>query len=754
MGKFSYLSKYIKKQSIGIRVLLLIILCGFFLATAETCVILYQDYMIEIGLIEEQIQQVQDGYLKSITKSTWNLEADEVTLQLEGALQLRAIKYLEVVTETGETLASSGIRPSRKIITRAIPLEYQHFGKMNAIGTLYIIASLEGLYQRLYDRIKIILFTRIFIALIMSGLFLLIFQHLVSRHLSKLAQYTQGLDLNNLGSPLTLNRSSSKDGAPDELEKVVRAINGMQLHIQEDIKEIKHAQDVLRKEKAFTETALNSQRDTFFLFELTTGKAIRWNQAFKDISGYTDEEISKMEAPVSYYSPGDLERAAIVIQEVIASGFGVIEIDLICKDGRKVPTEYNVSLMKDDEGEPKYLIAIGRDVTDRKQVENEKNKLEARLHQSQKMESIGTLAGGIAHDFNNILFPIVGHTEMLLEDVPEDSPYRDSLNSIYMSALRAKNLVKQILTFSRQEKNELKLMKIQPIIKEALKLIRSSIPATIEIKQNIPSDCGAVNADPTQIHQIVMNLTTNAYHAMEEAGGELSVSLKEVEFGEHDIIAPDMIPGTYACMTVADTGKGMDKALMEKIFDPFFTTKKLGTGTGMGLSVVHGIVISMDGIIRVDSEPGKGSQFHIYFPVSKRFPEEQPFPPKQHIPCGSERILLVDDEEAILTMEKLMLERLGYQVTSRTSSLEALEAFHANPDKFDLVITDMAMPNMSGDKLAGELIKIRPDIPILLCTGFSETMSEQKATSLGIMGFLLKPIVMKDLAQKIREVLE
>ncbi len=754
MGKFSYLSKYIKKQSIGIRVLLLIILCGFFLAIAETCVILYQDYTIEIGLIEEQIQQVQDGYLKSITKSTWNLEADEVTLQLEGTLQLSAIKYLEVITEKGETLASSGIRPSRKIITRTIPLEYQHFGKVNAIGTLYIIASLEGLYQRLYDRIKIILFTRIFIALIMSGLFLLIFQHLVSRHLSNLAQYTQGLDLNNLGSPLTLNRSSSTDSAPDELEKVVRAINGMQLHIQEDIKEIKHAQDVLRKEKAFTETALNSQRDTFFLFELTTGKAIRWNQAFKDISGYTDEEISKMEAPASYYSPEDLERAAIVIKEVIASGFGVIEIDLICKDGRNVPTEYNVSLIKDDEGEPKYLISIGRDVTDRKQVEKERKNFEAQLQQSRKVESIGTLAGGIAHDFNNILYPILGHTEILLDDVPEDSPFKESLNEIYTGALRAKDLVKQILTFSRQDKSELKLMKMQPIVKEALKLIRSTIPTTIDIKQDINPNCGVIKADPTQIHQVVMNLATNAYHAMEETGGELKVSLKEMEFGTIDLINPNMAPGVYACLIVSDTGIGMDEKLTAKIFDPFFTTKAVGKGTGMGLSVVHGIVTGMEGNIQVYSEPEKGTQFHVYLPVIKSASEKPKIQAQVSIQGGTEHILLVDDEEAILKMGKRMLERLGYQVTSHSNSIEALEAFRANSDKFDLVITDMAMPNMSGEKLSVELTKIRPDIPILLCTGFSETMSEEKAASLGIKGFLFKPIVMRDLAQKIREVLE
>ena len=392
-------------------------------------------------------------------------------------------------------------------------------------------------------------------------------------------------------------------------------------------------------------------------------------------------------------------------------------------------------------------LNVFRDVTEFK-------KMEAQVYQSQKMDSIGTLAGGIAHDFNNILFPIVGHAEMLLEDVSEDSPLRSSLDGIYTGALRASELVKQIITFSRQENNELTLMKMQPIIKEALKLIRSTIPTTIEIKQNISPACGAIKADPTQIHQIVMNLCTNAYHAMEEAGGELKVGLKQIELGTRGLINPDMTPGQYACLTVADTGIGMDKELIRKIFNPFFTTKKKGKGTGMGLSVVHGIIEAMGGAVRVYSEPGKGTQFYVYFPVKKNSIGQQSVQTHETIQGGIERVLLVDDEDAIITMEKLMLERLGYQVTSRTSSIEALEAFRSSPDKFDLVITDMAMPNMPGDKLSAEFVKLRADIPILLCTGFSKTMSEEKAASLGIKGFLLKPIVMKDLSQKIREVLD
>ncbi|CCK81418.1 hybrid sensor histidine kinase/response regulator [Desulfobacula toluolica] len=391
-------------------------------------------------------------------------------------------------------------------------------------------------------------------------------------------------------------------------------------------------------------------------------------------------------------------------------------------------------------------LNVFRDVT-------QLQKMETMLKQSQKMEAIGTLAGGIAHDFNNILFPILGHATMLLEDAPEDSPFRNGLNGIYSSALRAGELVKQILTFSRQEMNQLHPMKIQPIVKEALKFIRSSIPATINIKHDIRPECGVIKADPTQIHQIVMNLTTNAFHAMEKKGGDLTVVLKEVESDEHNIIAPDITPGVYACLMVADTGEGMDKELICKIFDPFFTTKEQGKGTGMGLSAVHGIVKSMGGAIHVYSEPGIGSEFKLYFPLEDSCFEQHTTQTHEAMPTGVEQILLVDDEKEIVKMEKQMLERLGYKVTPFSDSREALNAFRDDPDKFDMVITDMAMPNLPGDKLAVELIRIRPDIPVLLCTGFSETMFAEKAMALGIKGFLLKPIVRKKLAKKIREVL-
>ncbi len=438
---------------------------------------------------------------------------------------------------------------------------------------------------------------------------------------------------------------------------------------------------------------------------------------------------------------------------------GYIGTPLVDSSGRPIGILCGISfkelnLPKRAEEVINILAARASAEIERKRLEKEQQELESQLQQAQKLETIGTLAGGIAHDFNNILFPVVGYTEMLIEDVPGDSPLKPRLEEIYQGALRARELVKQILMFSRQESCELMLMKLQYIVREALKLIRSTIPTTIEIKQNIRMDCGAVKADPTQIHQVIMNLATNAYHAMEDTGGELIVSLNEIELKEYGCISTDMAAGTYVCLTVADTGIGMHKELTKKIFDPFFTTKEIGKGTGMGLSVAHGIVNSMGGVIQVSSEPGNGSEFKVYFPVAKGLSHGQSSKSITTVTGGSERILLVDDEEGIVSMEKQMLKRLGYQVTTRTSSMEALDCFRADPDRFDLVITDMAMPNMPGDKLAAELVNIRPDVPIILCTGFSENISEKRAASLGIKGILMKPIVKKDLSKKIRDLFE
>ena len=541
----------------------------------------------------------------------------------------------------------------------------------------------------------------------------------------------------------------------DELSVLAKTNNDMALklrdsytsveNLEKEIAERKQAEKALKKSEAKYRSMMESMTDPVYICS----------------PEFTIEYINpRMRERVGRGAMGEKCYSAIhnlnsrcewCVFHKVAAG-EILETTIVSpKDNRNYHVT-NMPIKNKDESISK--MSIFRDITDYLTAIAENEKARAHLQQVQKMEAIGTLAGGIAHDFNNILFPIVGHTEMMIEDTPEDSPLREGLNEIYHGALRARDLVQQILTFSRQENAELKMMKMQPIIKEVLKLIRSTIPTTISINQNLQPNCGAVKADPTQIHQVVMNLATNAYHAMEENGGELNVTLKEIKSGEDDLITPDLMPGSYACLTIADTGLGMDKKTIDKIFEPFFTTKDKWKGTGMGLSVVHGIVKSMNGAIQVHSEPGKGAEFHIFLPIVKSAYEKQELQVNKPILCGTERVLLVDDEKSIIAMERQVLERLGYYVTSRVSSIEALEAFRANPEKFDIVISDMAMPKLPGDKLAVELIRIRTDIPVLLCTGFSEAMTDEKIKSLGIKGLLMKPVEMKAFARKLREVLD
>jgi signal transduction histidine kinase/CheY-like chemotaxis protein len=380
---------------------------------------------------------------------------------------------------------------------------------------------------------------------------------------------------------------------------------------------------------------------------------------------------------------------------------------------------------------------------------------ENQLQQVMKLQAIGTLAGGIAHDFNNILFPIVGYTELTIDDVPEGSQAKQNLQEVLKAANRAKKLVQQILTFSRQNSQERKPMRVQTLIKEALKLLRATIPSSIEINSSVEEDCGLIKGDPTQIHQVIMNLSTNAYHALQETGGKLEVSLKEINLNyEESLQRVGIKVGRHLELTVKDNGHGMPPQVLERIFDPYYTTKKQGKGTGLGLSVTHGIIKNHGGDISVSSQPGVGSTFSVYLPVIDDVDVEIEPAETASATNGNERILLIDDEAQIIDIERRILERLGYKVTSRTDSQEALEEFSARPERFDLVITDMTMPKMTGDRLARRLMDINPQIPVIMCTGFNEAITEEKALAMGIDKFVMKPVIKDELAHAIRTVLD
>jgi PAS domain S-box-containing protein len=416
------------------------------------------------------------------------------------------------------------------------------------------------------------------------------------------------------------------------------------------------------------------------------------------------------------------------------------------KDSSTFSMDMTITPVRSEAGKINCFLAIGKDITRELMID-------AQLRQSQKMEAIGTLAGGIAHDFNNILAAIMGYTELTIGKLkqPELQHY---LEQILRAGERARNLVTQILAFSLKGDKEVKPADISLLIRENLKLLRATIPSTIEIRSDIEPEVAKVLADPTQLHQVVMNLCTNAAHAMREKGGTLEVGLSNAEITPEMLpLLPDLKPGPYVKLRVDDTGTGIAPDIMGKIFDPFFTTKERGKGTGLGLSVVYGIVKEYGGAVAVQSELGKGSTFSTYLPAIERS-GELTGEPSGPIPGGSERIIFIDDEDTLAEMGRDMLEGLGYEVIAETSSAGALEIFRAQPDRFDLVITDMTMPGMTGKELATELLKIRPDIPIILCTGFSEIITEEEAGVMGIREFAMKPLDLRSIAELIRKALE
>ncbi len=446
-----------------------------------------------------------------------------------------------------------------------------------------------------------------------------------------------------------------------------------------------------------------------------------------------------------YVNPQDRENIIRLLREQDSvEGF---EAEMRRQDKSTFWISISLHTVRDAAGNIVYLEGMNVDITERKLSEEERRTYEARLMRSQKLEAIGTLAGGIAHDFNNILSAIIGYSELAIDELPEDSAVSKNIMEVLKAGGRAKDLVKQILTFSRQMETQRKPVKIHLIMKEALKLLRSSIPSTITITEQIDAASGTVFADSTQIHQVIMNLCTNAYQAMLTTGGELTVTLEQLYLDSGFISKhPPLSEGVHLQITVRDTGCGMDTETLKRIFDPFFTTKEKAKGTGLGLATVHGIVTELGGAILVESSINKGSTFEIYLPVSQQEQEDMDDLHGEPTPGTGEAILLVDDEEAIINFTQGMLNQLGYKVKGLCSSIDALNFFRSAPDEIDLIITDQTMPGITGSQLATEILKIRPGMPIILMTGYSETITQEEAFAQGIKEYLDKPFTKNMLA--------
>mgnify|MGYP006284012909 CR=1 FL=1 len=565
-------------------------------------------------------------------------------------------------------------------------------------------------------------------------------------------------EVNQQGSLVFESVHRCKDGSTIAVEVSSRKIDyegkSAILSIARDITERKQAEQQLRENEEKYRRLVENLNEVIYTLD-EKGRITYVSPSVEPVSGYNTSELLGKQF-IEFVHPEDKEGRLEQFHKSLSDINEPSEYRFLTKDNQVVWVRTTSRpLMK--QGEVTGIQGILVDITERKKAEQERDRLQAQLRQSQKMEAIGTLAGGIAHDFNNILASVLGYTELSIDEVEKGSLLHQNLSQVLTAGNRAKGLVKQILDFGRKEGHEFMLTPIVPLVKEALKMLRSTFPASIAIRENISIEQGVVHAEPTQLHQVMVNLATNAKQAMSYEGGILEVSLQSVNFDE-DLRekAPEMQPGNYVRISVSDTGCGISEQNLDRIFEPYFTTSETGTGTGLGLSVVHGIVRAHKGHITVSSEPGKGTTFHVYLPLAEQ-EQSRDLSTKaesEKLPTGTESILLVDDEKPILNMQQQILGNIGYSVTTQKSSREALEHFCNNPDKFDLLIADVTMPDITGDKLAFQVKKIRPDVPVLLCTGFSEKIDDQKKEELGIEGYMFKPVSKTDLAKMVRKILD
>ena len=707
--------------------------------------------IVAIGVISVAVIAATHLYRVNVAKDELSAKANELYVYLGGILE----KSLWDIDENNIRVIGENISQNEVVAALIIKDSFGHtiyemvrenqFKTIKRAGKVFHDGALAGyvevaLTQRFYDESsRQLLFASLLTLVIALTVLIVTTGFLVRRFLKgPLDSLNDILDSYSAG----VYEPRGAKIPYLEFQPFARVLAEMGKKITRQLKEVSQAEEKYRN---IFENAVEG------IFQSTIeGRFISVSPSMAKIYGYDSPQ--ELIAEVSdigsqcYAQPEDRDEfTRRICQDGLVQRF---EAKMVRRDKSRFWVSISARLVSDEQGRPTYYEGFCIDITKQKN-------LETQLRQAQKMEAIGTLAGGIAHDFNNILGVIIGCSEMALEKSPNGRDETILLEKIFGAGTRAKELVKQILTFSRQSKSEIKPLYLSPIVKETLKFIRATIPATIKIEQEIDNNTGAVLADPTQVHRLLMNLYTNAMHAMQPEGGILKVSLTNRDLGSDTAaVHADIKAGPYVELCIQDTGHGMAPETIERVFDPFFTTKPVGEGTGLGLSVVHGIVKKHNGAIVVDSLPGQGTHFKVYLPrLDKRhirIMDEL----ESVVPGGSERILLVDDEQELLDTLRLILEELGYATICTSSSLEAFERFSHNPNDFDLVITDFTMPNMTGIELAKSINQINPDFPIFLCTGFSELITRKEAQSAGVWEVLFKPVARWQLATAIRKALD
>ncbi|WP_163339795.1 AAA family ATPase [Desulfopila sp. IMCC35008] len=560
-----------------------------------------------------------------------------------------------------------------------------------------------------------------------------------------------------LGKVLSINRPGTDDliwvlvNAFPELDNTGQLLQVIVTFV--DVTELRQALEALRKSEALLNETGRSGKIGGWEINLNN-QVLAWTEETFRIHELPPSRQPDIAEAINYYHSDDRSMISSAVQYTIDTGTPFeLEARLITAKSNQLWVRATGQIITQD-GLNIGICGSLQDITERKQAEDENQKLNIQLRHAQKMEAIGTLAGGIAHEFNNMLTIIMGNNELIMEELPQYSLAKESAEEIQIAGLRARDVVKQLLTFSKQDDSVKKVMDVKLVVQESMKLIRSTTPANIKIEQNLSADTYLVKGNDSQISQLLINLCYNAVDAMLEKVGKLTVKLSNETIEKQQTKYHSKLnPGQYTKLMVNDNGIGMNTETLERVFEPFFTTKDVGKGSGLGLAIVHGIVERHDGVIIVDSHPGQGTAFTILLPTYEG-PFKQEIDNQNDLPTGDEYILYVDDEKAIAHLGKRRLESLGYRTESTTDPLKALEMVKADPHRFDLVITDMAMPNLTGDQLIVEILKVRQDMPTIICTGYSAKMSDKKAKEMGVSSFAMKPLAKSDLAIKVRKVLD
>jgi PAS domain S-box-containing protein len=680
----------------------------------------------------------------------WNVDQDWISSICSTFSKNEVVSLLRVASEEGEILFSMVNESEPSLIVNKKPVYHNEV----LVGTVEL-----GFTTRLYQETNFQMFFRSMLPMlfVVLGLMIansLLFSRLVGRPLNHLMTRIEGISAGNYNELDSHFEHSEIARILDKFNYMANRVKERELSLLETNKRLEsEIVDRQEAEKARIESERRYQQlveelpvGVFRSSAAYDGRYVMVNPAFIKMLEYKSaEDLTEKSVKQIYRDPHMREMVLeMLFREGTVKG---LELEMIKSDGRSLAALVTAHVVADPQGKPQYIEGIIEDITAR-------NNLEKQMRQAQKMEAIGTLAGGIAHDFNNILASIFGFAEAAKMRYGKGQNVEKYFDEILDAGLRARSLIKQMLTFSRQTEVKKEAISIGPIIKETIKFLRASLPAMIEIKRTFQVDDGVVWADPTHIHQIVMNLCTNSAHAMREHGGILEICLDEVEVSGEDGRLDRLAPGRYVKLSVIDNGHGISPEIQERIFEPFFTTKPRGEGTGMGLAVIHGLVSDMGGAITVESSLGQGARFHVFLPEldgEKLVGQASP----RHLPKeGRERILFVDDEEGFIRSCQDILEQLGYAVVTAANGLEAYEIFRQEPDSFDLVVTDMAMPKMTGLELAKKVKALNGSIPIILCTGFKEGITEDVKQYAGIYDILLKPVLARELTEAIQKALE